>query len=104
MPPQLENAIETTRRAGPDPPALTKPELLSPAGDRTCLLAAVENGADAGYFGLQRHNARIRAGNFDGKGLGEDMALPHRRGGRSYVTLNTLIFPHELADVEQTVR
>ena len=32
------------------------------------------------------------------------MALLHRRGVRGYVTLNTLIFPHELADVEQTVR
>jgi hypothetical protein len=46
-----------------------KPELLSPAGDRTCLLAAVENGADAIYFGLRRHNARIRAMNFDGADL-----------------------------------
>ena len=45
----------------PSSTPLVKPELLSPAGDRTCLLAAVENGADAVYFGLQRHNARIRA-------------------------------------------
>ena len=41
-----------------------KPEFLAPAGDRTCLIAAVENGADAVYFGLQRHNARIRATQF----------------------------------------
>jgi len=32
------------------------------------------------------------------------MALLHRRGVRGYVTLNTLVFPHELADVEVTVR
>ena len=81
-----------------------KPELLSPAGDRTCLLAAVENGADAVYFGLQRHNARIRATNFDGAQLGEIMALLHRRGVRGYATLNTLVFPGELSDVEATVR
>ena len=81
-----------------------KPELLSPAGDRTCLLAAVENGADAVYFGLRRHNARIRAMNFDGADLAEVMALLHRRGVRGYVTLNTLMFPDELADVEATVR
>ena len=56
----------------------TKPELLAPAGDRTCLIAAVENGADAVYFGLQRHNARIRAHNFDGADLPEVMALLHR--------------------------
>src|SRR5579859_2624916 len=42
-----------------------KPELLAPAGDRTCLIAAVENGADAVYFGLRGHNARARAVNFD---------------------------------------
>ena len=56
------------------------PELLAPAGDRPCLIAAVENGADAVYFGLQRHNARIRAHNFDGADLPEVMALLHRAG------------------------
>jgi len=81
-----------------------KPELLAPAGDRTCLLAAVENGADAVYFGLQRHNARIRADNFDGADLPELIALLHRRGVRGYVTLNTLVFPGELAELETTVR
>src|SRR5271163_2582501 len=73
-----------------------KPELLAPAGDRTCLIAAVENGADAVYFGLQRYNARIRANNFDGADLPEVMALLHRRGVKGYVTLNTLVFPSEL--------
>jgi len=84
------------------PPA--KPELLAPAGDRTCLIAAVENGADAVYFGLQRYNARIRASNFDGADLPEVMALLHRRGVKGYVTLNTLVFPGELNDLEHTVR
>ncbi|WP_165227200.1 DUF3656 domain-containing U32 family peptidase [Aquisphaera insulae] len=92
-----------------DHPALassisTRPELLAPAGDRACLIAAIENGADAVYFGLQRHNARIRANNFEGTDLAEIMATLHRRGVRGYVTLNTLIFPGELADAEGTVR
>jgi putative protease len=82
----------------------TKPELLAPAGDRTCLIAAVENGADAVYFGLQRHNARARAHNFDGADLSDVMALLHRRGVKGYVTLNTLVFPGELAELETTVR
>ncbi len=43
----------------------SKPELLAPAGDHDCLRAAIENGADAVYFGLQGHNARVRAHNFD---------------------------------------
>jgi putative protease len=84
--------------------AAVKPELLAPAGDRACLLAAVENGADAVYFGLPRHNARARATNFDGAELPGVMALLHRRGVRGYVTLNTLVFPRELPDLEATVR
>ena len=101
--PGLRCDRSTTEPTLPSEPRL-KPELLSPAGDRTCLLAAVENGADAVYFGLRRHNARIRAMNFDGADLAEVMALLHRRGVRGYVTLNTLMFPDELADVEATVR
>ena len=81
-----------------------RPELLAPAGDRTCLVAAIENGADAVYFGLQGHNARARATNFDADGLAETMALLHARGVKGYVTLNTLVFPTELDDVEAVVR
>ncbi len=81
-----------------------KPELLAPAGDKVCLRAAVENGADAVYFGLQRHNARARATNFDGAELPEVMAFLHRFGVKGYVALNTLAFPRELSDLEATVR
>ncbi len=81
-----------------------RPELLAPAGDRTCLVAAVENGADAIYFGLQGHNARARAANFAIDDLPDVMTLLHARGVRGYVTLNTLIFPGELAGVETLVR
>ena len=81
-----------------------KPELLAPAGNRACLLAAVENGADAVYFGLQRHNARARAANFDGAELPDVMALLHRVGVKGYVTLNTLVFPRELPELEATLR
>ncbi len=83
---------------------LTRPELLAPAGDRTCLIAAIENGADAVYFGLQGHNARARATNFDADSLSETMATLHARGVKGYVTLNTLVFPSELDDVETVVR
>src|SRR3954452_18065309 len=85
-------------------PALTRPELLAPAGDRTCLTAAIENGADAVYFGLQGHNARARAVNFDVADLPDVMAVLHARGVRGYVTLNTLIFSAELPRVETLVR
>ena len=42
---------------------LRRPEILAPAGDWECARAAVENGADAIYFGLERFNARMRATN-----------------------------------------
>jgi hypothetical protein len=73
------------------------PELLSPAGDWDCIRAAVENGADAVYFGLDDgFNARARASNFDLNRIGEIMEFLHRRGVKGYVTLNTLAFSDEL--------
>lgn len=80
------------------------PELLAPAGNWECAKAAVENGADAIYFGLERFNARMRAENFTQADLPELMAFLHRRGVKGYVTLNTLVFTQELADAEQYLR
>jgi putative protease len=81
------------------------PELLSPAGDRDCIRAAVENGADAVYFGLDcGFNARARAANIPLEQLADVMAFLHRRGVKGYVTVNTLVFPSELPEVEQTLR
>ncbi len=81
-----------------------RPELLAPAGDWECARAAVENGADAIYFGLSRFNARMRAHNFTEADLPALMEFLHRRGVRGYVTFNTLIFQNELADAEQYLR
>jgi len=81
----------------PTPPALTRPELLAPAGDWDCARAAVENGADAIYFGLEKFNARMRAKNFTLADLPQLMTFLHRRGVRGYVTFNTLVFTDELA-------
>jgi putative protease len=84
---------------------LHPPELLAPAGDRECIRAAIENGANAVYFGLATgFNARARATNFSPGELPEVMAELHGRGLRGYVTLNTLIFPDELPQVEAHVR
>ena len=80
-------------------------ELLSPAGDMTCLRAAVENGADAVYFGLAcGFNARARAGNFELGELDEAVEYLHRRGVKGYLTLNTLVFSAELPEWEGVVR
>jgi putative protease len=80
------------------------PELLAPAGDWDCVKAAVENGADAIYFGLDRFNARMRAQNFTGADLPQLMEFLHRRGVKGYVTFNTLVFANEMADAEQFLR
>ncbi|MBI1347319.1 U32 family peptidase [bacterium] len=84
---------------------LRRPELLAPAGDFECLRAAVENGADAVYFGLDAgFNARARAANFPLAEVPAAMAFLHQRGVKGYVTLNTLVFCDELPDVVETVR
>ena len=85
-------------------PARALPELLAPAGNWECARAAVENGADAIYFGLSRFNARMRADNFTEADLPALMEFLHRRGVRGYVTFNTLIFPDELAAAEDYLR
>ncbi len=80
------------------------PELLAPAGDWECARAAVENGADAIYFGLEKFNARMRANNFTEADLPKLMEFLHRRGVKGYVTFNILVFENEIADAEQYVR
>jgi U32 family peptidase len=81
------------------------PELIAPAGDWDCAKAAVENGADGIYFGLQSGlNARARAANFAPDDLPELMTYLRRRGVKGYLTLNTLVFPEELDAAEASIR
>lgn len=98
--------MHTAPNSAPDSsqPTVRRPDLLAPAGHWDCVEAAVENGADAVYFGLERFNARMRAENFTEADLPELMEFLHRRGVKGYVTLNTLIFPQELAEAEQYLR
>ena len=86
------------------PATFPLPELLAPAGDWECAKAAVENGADAIYFGLDKFNARMRAHNFTEADLPKLMEFLHRRGVKGYVTFNTLVFQNEIADAENYLR
>ena len=67
-----------------------RPEVLAPAGGWAQLRAAVENGADAVYFGLSDFNARARAANFEPSELPEVMQYLHERGTKGYVVVNVL--------------
>ncbi len=71
-------------------------ELLSPAGNREALNAAVACGADAIYLGYTAFGARSFAGNFDADGLREAIEYAHERGKKIYVTVNTLVKQKEL--------
>ncbi|HEY3860900.1 MAG TPA: U32 family peptidase [Verrucomicrobiae bacterium] len=85
-------------------PRPARPELLAPAGDWECARAAVENGADAIYFGLDRFNARMRADNFSAADLPRLMEYLHGRGVKGFVTFNTLVFADEMAEAEDYLR
>ena len=73
-------------------------ELLSPVGDFECLKAAVQNGADAVYFGAGSFNARAFASNFDDDVLEKAITYAKLRGVKTNLTLNTLIKNDEIQD------
>ena len=74
-------------------------ELLSPAGNREALVAAVSCGADAVYLGYTAFGARSYAGNFDAQQLKEAIEYAHERGKKIYVTVNTLVKQCETDDL-----
>ncbi len=71
-------------------------ELLSPVGNFECLKAAVQNGADAVYFGADTFSARAFAENFNLEDLKKAITYAKIRGVKTHLTLNTLIKDSEL--------
>ncbi|MGD8192443.1 DUF3656 domain-containing U32 family peptidase [Brevibacillus ginsengisoli] len=78
-------------------------ELLAPAGNWDCLKAAVANGANAVYFGVEKFNARARAENFTMDELPEIMSYLHLYGVKGFLTFNILVFENELEDARQLI-
>lgn len=72
------------------------PELLAPAGDFECLVAAVRGGADAVYIGGKAFSARAYAKNFDSDEIKKAVSYCHLHGVKLYVTMNILLFGNEL--------
>jgi putative protease len=74
---------------------------MSPAGYWPQLQAAVDSGADSVYFGLKHFTARAKVG-FSLSELPEVMRTLHSHGVRGYVTLNTLVFDHEIREAQRS--
>ena len=79
-------------------------ELLSPAGSRASLEAAVQAGADAVYMGFGAFNARRNAKNFTDEEFADAVAYCHLRGVRVFLTLNTLLTDRELPQAAEALR
>ncbi|MBC3889139.1 hypothetical protein GH810_12515 [Acetobacterium paludosum] len=80
-----------------------KPELLAPAGTMDAIIAAVNGGADAVYFGGKAFNARRNAENMTEDEIRTAVALCHYRGVKVYVTLNILIKNSEFEALIKTL-
>ncbi len=78
-------------------------ELLSPAGSLDALHAAVCNGADAVYLGVDAFNARHGARNFTLDELPDVVRYCHVRGVAVHLTLNTLVTDREMPDAAEYI-
>lgn len=75
-------------------------ELLAPAGSMEALKAAISNGCDAIYLGMQKFGARAYSSNFDLDTLREAVSYAHLRDVKIYVTMNTIIFESEIEEMK----
>ena len=73
-------------------------EILSPAGNMECFIAALEGGANAIYLGGKNFGARAFSPNFTNEEIIEAINLAHKYGVRVYVTVNTLIYEDEVKE------
>mgnify|MGYP001143879626 FL=1 len=84
---------------------MQKIELMAPAGNFESLQAAIENGADSVYFGVEQLNMRARASiNFTLDDLQEISDRCKAKNIRTYLTLNTIIYDHDLSIVKTLIQ
>lgn len=76
-------------------------ELLAPAGNMEALKAAIANGCDGVYLGMQKFGARAYSSNFDEESLPEAVRYAHLRDVKVYVTMNTIVFEDELCEMRK---
>ncbi len=78
-------------------------ELLAPAKNLVCGIAAVDHGADAVYIGASQFGARVSAGNSI-EDIGQLCCYAHQYDVKVYVTVNTIVYNYELAATEQLIK
>lgn len=82
---------------------LRKIELLAPAKNLECGIAAIDHGADAVYIGAAQFGARQTAGNST-EDIAELTRYAHQFGAAVYVTVNTIVYEKELAALEHLLK
>lgn len=80
-----------------------KIELLAPAKNLECGIAAIDHGADAVYIGAAQFGARQTAGNST-EDIAELTRYAHQFGAAVYVTVNTIVYEKELAALEHLLK
>ena len=83
---------------------MKRPEILAPAGNMECLVAAVNAGCDAVYLAGKLYGARGFAGNFSNDEIIEAIKFCHLRGVLVYVTVNTIIYEREVDNFINYIR
>ena len=79
-------------------------EIMAPAGNFECLLAAIQGGADSVYFGVEKLNMRSHsANNFRMEDLPEICRICREHGVKSYLTLNIVLYQEDLEDMRKTL-
>ena len=84
---------------------LQRVEIMAPVGSYESLSAAIQAGADAVYFGVGNLNMRSRsAANFTLEDLARIADIAHQHGVRTYLTVNTIIYNHEIEEMRSLVQ
>ncbi|MDD5950405.1 MAG: U32 family peptidase [Bacteroidales bacterium] len=79
-------------------------EIMAPAGNFECLMAAIEGGADSVYFGVGNLNMRSHsANNFSPEDLDEVVRICSQYGVKSYLTLNIVLYPEDMEAMREAL-
>ena len=79
-------------------------EIMAPAGSYESLMAAIQGGADSVYFGVEQLNMRAASSNnFTLEDLRKIAAICHENGLKSYLTVNVVVYDHEIEQMHAII-